>query len=1010
MSPELACSSAATNARRGRSFAIPLAAGLLLSLAACGEKSPPPEQPTPPQPSVEVETADTPSDILASSDLPEPLPAPLADDAMGVTVHRLANGLTVYISTDRQTPRFTSWIAVRAGSRHDPADSTGLAHYLEHMLFKGTGALGTIDADAEAVHLLRIAELYDALRATDDEGERGEILTAIDAETQKSARFAVPNEFEQTYGKLGINRLNAFTSFDQTVYLSEVPSTRLEAWARVEAERFRNPRFRLFYPELEAVYEEKNRSLDNPAWRTFESMFQALFPGHPYGSQSTIGLIEHLKVPAYADMVAFFQRWYVPNNIAIVLAGDIDAETALPVIEKYFSDWAPRALETPAAGELAPLSERVQRTVKAPGEAEVHLAWQLVPANHEDEPALYILDQLMDNATAGLIEVELVLSQKLPDAGAYTEIMREAGAWMMYGTAREGQSLAEVEGLLLGVVEKLKAGDFTQEQLDAVKLNATIREMRELESNWARVAKMTEAFVNHTPWSQAADRSERIKAVTREDVIAVANTYLGDAYVAVYREKGEFTPPKITKPQITPVAIDPERQSAFAAEILAMPASELEPEWLVEGEHYTRTKLPSGTLIAAPNRANELFTLSYEFDFGYQQRPLLCLALELMEQSGIRGEGAMSPAELKRALFAMGTTVSVRCGVDSASLTLSGIDDKLEDSVRLLDAWLHRPALTQDTRDKLVANILSQRKDELEDPRQIGRALANFARYGKNSPSLVEPSNQALRRANLRELGRLLASLPSTRHRSSYFGPRAADAVAAQVTLGRRHRPAPKVPAESFRRVADGRIFFLDQKRAQAEISITLPEKPLPAEERALARLFSEYVGGGMGALIFQEIREARGLAYSAWGYYATGRRPQDAAAVFASIGTQADKTFEALKAMLPLLRQTPLQPARFASAKRNLLEEYRTNRVLPRAVPDAVKGWDDLGEASDPRPRSWEFVQTAEIDQLGEFSQRLGSEPLIISIMGDAERIDMDALGSIAPIEKVTVEQLFSY
>lgn len=992
-----------------RSLAGALASAMLWT--ACAGQAPAPTQPAVAapapahQPAPPAAPGPHPEQILAQSDLPAPQPASLPGDALGVTIHRLQNGLTVYISTDRQAPRFSAWIAVRAGSRHDPPSSTGLAHYLEHMLFKGTDELGTLDAAAEKAHIDRIAALYDELRATEDPARRAAIMGTIDTETQAQARYAIPNELDQLYAKLGVRQLNAFTSDEQTVYIADVPSSRLAAWARVEAERFRDPRFRLFYPELEAVYEEKNMSLDDPRDRVFETLAKGLFPQHPYGTQPTIGLVEHLKTPAYADMVSYFRRWYVPNNIALVLAGDIDAATALPVLEQYFGAWQPRAIEPPPAAPLPPVRGRQQHDLTAEGEAEVYLGWQTAGANHEDEPALAVMDWLVDNATSGLINVELLLSQKLPQAGAFPSNLTEAGSWTMYGTAREGQSLADVEALLLGVIEKLEAGDFTQADLDAVVLNAEMREMRELESNVARVAKMAQAYTRHMPWAQAARRSELLRKVTREDVVRVAQKYLTGDYVAVYRHKGDHVPPKIEKPKITPVAIDPTRQSRFAAEVLAMPAQATEPDWLVAGQHYERLELPAGDLVTVPNPSNELFSLMYHFDFGYGQKPLVCHALDLMEQSGT---AALSPAELKRKLYAMGTTIRAQCDQDSISLIVDGIDRNLEASVALLDEWLRKPALRQDTWDKLVANTVSQRKDQMEDPEAIADALSEYARRGKASEYLTVPSNQTLRRTKIAPLGRLLAALPDTRHRTFYFGTRAG--AAGAVALGRKHRPAPASPPTTYRDLDGVRIFFVDEDSAQSQISIALPKQPLPRDDRPMSKLFTEYVGGGMGALIFQEIREARGLAYGAWGYHSMGRRPVDQSAVIAGMGTQSDKTVEALRTMLGLLRELPMQGARLGTAKLSLDEEYRSARFLPRQVPMLVLAWDDLGEPGDPRPGNWKVIQTAGEAELAAFAGRFREGDLIISVMGDASRIDMDALGRIAPVEKVTVDKLFGY
>ena len=996
-----------------------LALLLPLGLVACGSTTTPPAT-TPVATPVDQPAATAPAtmpaatraEILASSDLPEPLPQPLAGDPLAVTVHRLANGLTVYISTDRQTPRFSAWIAVRAGSRHDPADSTGLAHYLEHMLFKGTDELGTLDAAAEQPHVVRIAALYDELREVDDtakdaEEQRKRILAEINAETQKTAQHAIPNELDQLYARLGVTGVNAFTSNEQTVYISDVPANRLEAWARVEAERFRDPVFRLFYPELEAVYEEKNISLDNPFSRVYEAMTGAIFPQHPYGTQPTIGLAEHLKTPAYADMVEFFERWYQPNNMAMVLAGDIDAETALPILEEHFGSWEPAPLAEPAAASLPPVDGRQQREIVAKGESAVYMAWQTVPMRHQDRATLEVMDMLMDNATTGLINVDLVLSQKLPSAGSYPSHHIDAGFWAMHGTARDGQRLEEVEKLLLGVAEKLKAGAFTQADIDAILLHAEMREMREMESNQARVAKMTEAYIHHQPWSEVALWTEELRKVTREDVIAAARKYLDDDYVAIYRRSGEHAPPKVPKPDITPVPIDPSRSSEFARAVQAMPAAELEPEWLVESTHYMRRDLPAGDLIAVPNRINQLFSLIYRFDFGAREQPLACFALDLLDQSGTRDLG---PAELKRKLYAMGTTMKLSCDADRITLEVSGIDRNLEASVALLDAWLRKADLREDIRARLVENTVSQRKDQMQEPRAIARALGEYAQRGKQSSFLAVPSNRTLQRTKIVRLRKLLAALPDYRHRTVYFGPRTADEAAGVVALGKRHEASPRPAPVRYRDVKGARIFLLDKQVAQSSISLVIPKQPLPAEDRPLSRLYTEYVGGGMGALIFQEIREARGLAYRAGAYHSMGRRLGDQSGVIGYIGTQSDKTVEALSTMLALLRDLPMQPGRLATTKESLSEEYRSSRFSPRQVPYLVLAWDDMGIDVDPRPASWKVIQAAGKAELAAFGQRFAEGDLIIAVTGDGARIDQDALGRIAPVQTVSVDDIFGY
>lgn len=362
-----------------------LAFVLALGLAACATPAGAPSSAPAPAPATAPPAAAGPA---GGSHQVELLPAPLPGDPMGVTIHQLDNGLTVYVSTDREHPRVAIQIVVRAGGRHDPADSTGLAHYLEHMLFKGSPRLGTLDGEGERAHLARIEALYDQLFVERDEGKRLALLGAIDQENQATARFVIPGEVDRIYSSIGARGLNAFTSPDSTRYVIEVPSNRLEHWARLDAERLLHPTFRLFPSELEAVYEEKNRAIDNPERRVHEASINALFPAHPYGSQLNIGSIEHLKNPAYRQMQDFYRRWYVPNNIAIVLAGDVDVARVLPIIRAQFGGWKAQPLPPLPPSQTPPVRGRVVREVVAAGEESVSLAWQAVPELHDDALAL----------------------------------------------------------------------------------------------------------------------------------------------------------------------------------------------------------------------------------------------------------------------------------------------------------------------------------------------------------------------------------------------------------------------------------------------------------------------------------------------------------------------------------------------------------------------------------------------------------------------------------------------
>ncbi len=614
---------------------------------------------------------------------------------------------------------------------------------------------------------------------------------------------------------------------------------------------------------------------------------------------------------------------------------------------------------------------------------------------------------LVDNAASGLLNVDLVLTQKVPEAASYSENLGEAGYWGMIATARDGQPLEEIEALLQGVVDRLKSGDFSDEDLAAIILHAEIDDKRRVESNGGRVWTMMESYILRTPWADAVAHTDRLRAVTKADVIRVAKTYLGDDRVVVYRRHGEHAPPAIPKPKITPVPLDPSRSSDFAKALLAEEVEPIEPLWLREGEHYVHGTMPAGALIAAKNEHNDLFSLSYRFEVGTRQRPLLCHALDLLELSG---SGELDAAGLQRKLFRLGTTVSTSCDDERTTLTIQGIDRNLEASVELVEAWLRAPSFTDETVRALVDNSISQRKDALEDPDFLGAALAAYATRGAQSPYLARPSNRTLRRAKGKSFARELRDLANLEHTTLYYGPRPAQAIPGVAAIGSKHRSLPARRPITYRKVKTPTLYFAHKEMAQAKIQLLSPQEPLDEARRAPAALYSQVLGGDMSGLIFQEIREARGLAYRAYAYYRGGPRPRDAAALIGVLGTQADKAVDALGLMLDLLRVTPVSEERFAASKTSLTEDYRTDYIEPRSRPWAIYRWDERGDDKDPRPALLDAITGLDVAALREFAGGFADAPLVISVLGDRDRVDLKRLRAFATIEEVSIDTLVSY
>lgn len=940
--------------------------------------------------------------------VPATLAAPLPDDAMGVTIHRLPNGLTVYLSPNPGRPRVTIRIAVRAGSKNDPADATGQAHYLEHMLFKGTTSLGSLDYAKEAPHLERIKELYERRAKLTDAAARAGIDKQIDAENIADAALVSPNEIDRFYRAIGGDDLNAHTSDEETVYEVNLPANRLEAWATVEAERFAHPVFRLFPGELEAVYEEKNRSMDNAENILGEEVEKELFKRHPYGTQTTLGTIEHLKNPSLAQMQAFYDRWYVPNNMAVILAGDFDPAAALKIISDHFGAWTPKALPPPQTWPLPKPDGEERYEVRYEAEEKVVVAWPTVPASDPDADALTVMDMIMDNSAAGLLNLRLNQAQKVKVSGSYPTMRNDAGEWTVWAATKKGQTPEEALALLLETTEALKNGDFSESDIAAVITDFEISQKRSLESNDSRAAVMVNSFIAYEPWAKTAERLERLRRVTKDDVVRVANRYIGPNRVVVFRRNGKPDIPKIDKPGFTSLDIDPTRESDFLKKALAIPAAPIEPRWLQPGRDYQISPVEGGRIFAAKNPYNDLFQLSIRFERGSLAERRLCSALELLELSGA---GPYSADEFKKRLYALGTSIGYSCGEHSSAIYMDGVDRNFWPSLELLSQRFDWPNVSSETLRTMIDVDLGERADEKKDPGAVQGALGELAQRGRESSVLNRLTDDELKKLDLEDLKGVIRDFPHWQRRVGYVGPRSPSEVAKLLETWGRYKAPPARQPVRYLKPARTRILFTNREMVQAKVGLSAADEVFDPEHVVDYLFYTQYMGGDMSSVIFQEVREARALAYSAWGGHSAAVHKGDETQVWGALGCQADKTPEAVELMLKLLGDFPASEKRFRETEKAVEESYRTDPVPFREIPSKLMEWEDEGIAGgDPRPKRFaEVLKYAPADLEG-FARRLKDKPMTVWILGQRDRIGVDRLKTLGDFEEKPLSELFPY
>ena len=936
---------------------------------------------------------------------------PSADDPMKTSIYKLDNGLLVYLTTNPESPRFYTEIAVRAGSKQDPAESTGLAHYLEHVLFKGSQALGTLDYAQEKVHLDEIERLYQQHFSETDEAKRKELYAKINEETLKAGAFAVPNELDRVYKSIGGALVNAHTWHEETVYKVDLPSNRMDQWTVIEADRFARPVYRLFQTELETVYEEMNRALDNKQRIITEAVEELLYKKHPYGQQPTLGKVEHLKNPSLENIGKFFTTYYVPNNMAVFISGDIDPETTIKAIDAQFSAWQPKDVPAWQPVEEAPLNGREFVTVNYQGEEFVLLAFRTAAIKSADAEALMLLDMIMDNASAGLINLNLNQQQRVRQAGSYPQFNNDYGAQYLYGIPKDGQTLEEVEQLLLDQLEIIKRGEFEDWILGAIINDFKKREKAGLEDNVARVSAMRDSWIHYIEWPDAVAQISRLEKLTKEDIVRVANQYFGPNYVAGYRKDAPHTVPDIQKPALASIEIDPSRQSEFGKQVLAMATTPIEPVFVDPAKDYIKAEDPKGrTLYYAPNPINDIFTFSITVDFGKHEDKKIGVAVPLLDLCGTKD---LAPDELKKEWYKLGTDFSISAGDNETNISISGLDENFEDSVELLLSLLSGPVAAPEALEQMKAITLQEREDAKKQAESLAAALVQYNRYGQESPYLRMLPSADLQALTTDELTAVITNLLGYKHVISYTGSLPLKKVKKIIDKAMPLKDdLQDPPAYRFlkARAADPQeIYFIDKDTAQASIRLEFGSIEYDDNLSPAVQLFNSYFSGGMAGLVFQELREARALAYSAGAQYATGYRKGDQNLMVGGIATQADKTVEATKAFIDLMDNMPLSEERYALARESIINGYRTAKIGFRDVIGAVRQWERLGLEPDPRAARYAIIKDAPMQLMTDFQQQhVANKPKLISVVGAKDKIDLNALGAIAPVKEVPIDSIF--
>ncbi|MBR1576434.1 MAG: insulinase family protein [Bacteroidales bacterium] len=939
------------------------------------------------------------------------------NDPLRTKIYTLDNGLKVYMSVNKEEPRIQTYIAVKVGAKNDPSETTGLAHYFEHLMFKGTPHFGTTDYEAEKPLLDEIEALFETYRKTADPAAREAIYHRIDSVSYEASKISIPNEYDKLMAMIGARGTNAWTSHDETVYTEDIPSNQIDNWARIQADRFRNTVIRGFHTELETIYEEKNMSLTQDSRKLWAALDEAMFPHHPYGTQTVLGTQEHLKNPSITNVKKYHDQYYVPNNIAICVAGDFNPKEMVAIIEKYFGDWQPNP-DIPVLHfeKEAPITAPIEREVYGLEAEDIVIGWPLPGASDLKNSAVAeIAGSILSNGTAGLMDLDLNQQQKVLGSQAGVQTQPDYSQFIALGVPKDGQTLEEVRELLLAEVAKLRSGDFDEGLIAATVNNLRLDKMQQLEHNASRASAYVSAFINGIDWKDAALELDRYASVTKEDVVAWAGQYLPEnGYAVVYKRQGEDkSVQKIAAPKITPIVTNRDLQSEFLTQIQNTSVMPIDPVFVDFSKDMSTLEIAPGIdALYKKNGLNDIFNLRFEVKTGVEEDPALGFAFDYLQYLGTAD---MTPEQLASRMYELACNFSFNCGPNRTVISLSGLDENRDEALRLLEDLLVNATPNEAALQNLKMDMMKSRMDAKTSQRACFSALQRFIMYGGDYIQSITLPNEEMLSLTSGDLLEKVRHLFDYEHRVLYYGPSSSSvlksALLANHLVGTGLKPLEDVyPTRLVTKEDKVVLAQYDAKQLYYLQYSDRGEVFDPSVNPEIA-LYNEYFGGGMNSIVFQEMREARGLAYSASAYLSTPSHKADTYPFIAFIATQNDKMQHAVEAFDEIIEDMPESEAAFAIAKDGILSRLRTARTTGFGVLSAYERCEMLGIEHPLDKELFEKVQDMSLQDVKATQEKwVKDRDYTYAILGDLKDIDLKYLSSLGPVQVVSLEELFGY
>ena len=942
-----------------------------------------------------------------------------AQSREGLTEYKLANGLTVMLWEDHDQPDVTGYVAVRAGAMDEPAEYTGLAHYLEHMLFKGTQRIGALDWEKEKPHYEEIIRLYDEYAETTDEAKRLELTKKINEESIEAAKYATVEDFFVLLDGIGATGVNAFTSYDMTCYHNSFPAANMYKWLTIFSDRLIDPVYRTFQAELENVFEEYNMYQDNVGTHTRQNLFRKLYEGHPY-ERDVIGLPEHLKNPRLSKLIEFYNTWYVPNNMALIIVGDFDAETTKPMIEETFGRLQYKELPERPTYPKTSFAGNPKHKFKVGYYPMVVWAYDGVNMTDKDLLPLQFVVSLLNNSTnTGLLD-KLNIDGTVSSVGASVDARRDQGRILIqaipYFDANQQtyESNVATEKIVNAEINRLKMGDIPDWLIQTVKAEYAQNYKLAFESSDTKMNALVSSFIYNTPIDDIFTENDRVQALTKADIQRIAKKYFDADHMTLTFDEGDPKKNKLAKPAIKPLELLNSQETEYAKAFKALPQGTLKQTFMNLNDVVVTEIDENVKLHYATNPKNNIFSLELVFGVGTAKKPMLEYVTSLMNRAGIMPN--IDPQEFRRQLSELGG----RCGYGVSNsyfyVSIIGDEEHLAEICQLVQRQMLMPKFDTKQFDAVKGSELSSRFMMSKMDGLQADALREYVLYDKESEYIdVVPFMDVY---YMDELKLKVEFLDAIKYALDihYCGQKPVEEVKDILTknlpLQEGVIPSTSPEIRQKKTYDKTQVYFLANSNVQqSTIYFYFNGKPYDKDQSVLFQAFNQYFSGGFTGIVLDEIREKRSMAYTASGQAVRGPLPGKESYFMGYIGTQSDKAVDAINVFMSLLDSMPEYPERIESVKAALRQNAQISKPSFRSKTEAYDAWREMGYDMDPAKYNQEAINNLTFEQIKQFYETyIKGQPVSIIVMGDPKLIDQKALqAKYGKIVKVSKTRLFA-